>query len=128
MIYVDSSVVLASVFEEARRPDDRFWTGPRFASRLTDLEVRVRATKSSLGSDVAADVEQLLSQIRFVEITPATVHLLYTNPPSGVRTLDAIHLATLVHLRRSAHDILVATYDRRLASTAAAMGFGVIAP
>lgn len=126
-MYVDSSVLLATVFEEARRPDDKFWIGPRFASRLTDLEVRVRvAGRAAAGA--LEDVEAVLAHLQFVEMSATSLSLLYTRPPVGVRTLDAIHLATLEHLHRTGHGMPLATYDRRLATAAAAMGFQVIVP
>lgn len=126
-MYVDSSVVLATVFAEARRPDDRFWLGPRFASRLADLEVRVRvAGRASRGS--VEDVDAVLAHMQFIEMSAASLSLLYTRPPAGVRTLDAIHLATLEHLHRTGHGMPLATYDRRLATAAHGMGFQVIIP
>lgn len=88
----------------------------------------MRASDRAVHSDLAGDVEELLSQIQFVEITPRTVDLLYSSPPARVRTLDAIHLATLVHLHGSTQVISLATYDRRLAAAAASMGFTVITP
>ncbi len=126
-MYVDSSVVLATVFAESRRPDDRFWLGPRFASRLADLEVRVRAAGRA-NQRSAEDVEAVLAQMQFVEMSVAALSLLYTKPPAGVRTLDAIHLATLEQLHRTGRTMPLATYDRRLATAAHAMGFEVIVP
>ena len=126
-MYVDSSVVLATVFAETRRPDDRFWTGPRFASRLADIEVRVRVVGRAPRGSVE-DVEAVLAHLQFVEMSAAALSLLYTNPPAGVRTLDAIHLATLEHLHRTGRTMPLATYDRRLATAAQAMGFSVIVP
>lgn len=88
----------------------------------------MRAADSSMRGDFAEDVEELLSQIQFVEITRESVDLLYSSPPTGVRTLDAIHLATLAYVRRSAEEVSLATYDCRLALAAESMGFKVIAP
>lgn len=126
-MYVDSSVVLATVFAESRRPDDRFWLGPRFASRLADFEVRVRAAGRA-NQRSAEDVEAVLAQMQFVEMSVTALNLLYRKPPVGVRTLDAIHLATLEHLHRTGRTMPLATYDRRLAAAAHAMGFQVIVP
>jgi predicted nucleic acid-binding protein len=90
----------------------------------------VRATDRFLGDDEEAreNLGRLFSRVRFVEITPRTVELLYRNPPRGLRTLDAVHLATLAHIRASVGHLAVATYDRRLATAAHAMGFQVIVP
>lgn len=121
--------MLAALFGETRRPDAEFWRGPRIASRLTDLEVRVRAADGLLGEEEAQEnIGRLFSRVRFVEITPRTVELLYRDPPRRLRTLDAVHLATLAHLRGSVGQLALATYDRRLATAAQAMGFQVIVP
>lgn len=128
MIYVDASVVLASLFGEAKRPNDLFWSGPRLASRLTDLEVRVRAAARPAAVKPEVALHEVMSKVRFVEITMRTVELLYTNPPKTLRTLDAIHLATLAHLNRGPRNIPLATYDQRLATAAVSLGFTVITP
>lgn len=120
--------MLASLLEEARRPEDAFWDAPRVASRLTDLEVRVRAAGRLLPRAADADVERLMARVRFVEITKSSVQLLYTQPPSGLRTLDAIHLATLEYLNRRAVRVPLASYDSRLLEAARAMGFTVLEP
>jgi predicted nucleic acid-binding protein len=46
--------------------------------------------------------------------------------PAEVRSLDAIHLATMQHLGASLARVL--TYDDRMAAAAAAMGLSVLAP
>lgn len=127
---MDSSVVLATLFGETRRPDAEFWRGPRLASRLTDLEVRVRAADRFLGEDDEgrANLGRLLSRVRLVEITARTVELLYRTPPRHLRTLDAVHLATFAHVRTKVPRLALATYDRRLSEAAQAMGFQVIVP
>ena len=43
--------------------------------------------------------------------------------PVPVRTLDALHLATMDFLRAHGQTIEVATYDTRLAAAAVALGF-----
>lgn len=128
MIYVDASVVLAWIFGEDQRPSKEFWDGPRFASRLTELEVRVRAAAKQASAERDAGIESIASRLRFTEINPTTVGLLYSDPPRNLRTLDALHLATLEYLRRTGRELTLATYDRRLATAAHAMGFQVIVP
>jgi predicted nucleic acid-binding protein len=45
--------------------------------------------------------------------------------PFAVRTLDALHLASMDFLRANGQVIQLATYDRRLASAASAMGIAL---
>jgi hypothetical protein len=42
-----------------------------------------------------------------------------------VRTLDALHLATLDFLRGQGLEVWLATYDRRLAAAALSLGFSL---
>ena len=42
--------------------------------------------------------------------------------PVPVRTLDSLHLASVDHLRRQGQTVELATYDRRMADAAGAMG------
>lgn len=128
MIYVDSSVALAALQSEDRRPPAAFWEGPCVASRLTDLEVRVRTAARRLPASASDDLEQLLARIEWIEISSLTMGLLYHAPPVGLRTLDAIHLATMEFLSRELGAAALATYDSRLARAARAMGFEVVTP
>lgn len=93
-----------------------------------ELEVRVRAADRPQPADAERDLDELLSRVKFVEIEREAVALLYEDPPKSVRTLDAIHLATLAYLNSGPRSIPLATYDRRLATAAHAMGFEVIVP
>lgn len=128
MIYVDSSVALATLQSESRRPPDAFWSDPCIASRLTDLEVRVRSAARRLPPSALDDVEQLLARVEWIEISALTMGLLYQSPPTGLRTLDAIHLATLEFVNRELGQTALATYDTRLARAARTLGFEVVVP
>jgi predicted nucleic acid-binding protein len=128
LIYVDASVALAEVFSESRRPPATFWDLPLVASRLTDLEMRTRASSSPQADRYRATVDRLVGCISFTEIEPESVDLIYAGGTRGLRTLDAIHLATLAHFNRAPGGTALATYDRRLATAAHALGFEVIVP
>jgi hypothetical protein len=43
-----------------------------------------------------------------------------------VRTLDALHLASMVFLQSRRQTVDVATYDERLAAAARALGFALV--
>ena len=73
-------------------------------------------------------IDQVAGCIAFTEIEPASVGLIYEGDAGNLRTLDAIHLATLAHFNRAPGGTALATYDRRLAAAAEAMGFDVLAP
>lgn len=128
MIYADASVTVATVLSESRRPPDEFWTSRVVASRLTDLETRVRVARHGQSARHQQAIDFVTSRLLLVEIDRDSVGLLYREIPTGLRTLDAIHLATLAHLNSGLRRVPLATYDRRLAAAAHAMGFQVIVP
>ncbi len=125
---MDSSVTVAAVFGEDRRPAPEFWTARVVASRLTDLETRVRAARQRAATAIEPPVNTVLSHISFVEIDDKTMDLIYREVPRNLRSLDAIHLATLEYFNREIGKTALATYDRRLAVAAHEMGFDVFAP
>lgn len=128
MIYLDASVVLAALLAEDRRPAETLWSFPCVASRLTDLEVRVRLARGDVQPVPAVDVESLLGRVQWFELSPRSMNLIYHAAPRALRTLDAIHLATLDFVTREVGPAALATYDRRLAAAARAMHFEVVEP
>lgn len=125
---MDSSVTVAAVVGEDRCPAPEFWTARVVASRLTDFETRVRAARHGAAAEIEQPLNTVLSHISFVEIDGKTMDLIYREVPRNLRTLDAIHLATLEYFNREIGETQLATYDRRLAAAAQAMGFEVLAP
>jgi hypothetical protein len=67
----------------------------------------------------------LLSRVTFVELTPLVMERALEPFPVPVRTLDAIHLASIDYLGRNGQKVLVASYDLRLVTVARSLGFGV---
>lgn len=68
----------------------------------------------------------MLDFIDLVEIDPTVRLLAQTVRPPTVRSLDAIHLATALHVGRSLSAFV--TYDKRLADAATATGLNVQMP
>ena len=70
MIYVDTSVVLAQLLLESRRPSRSFWTQPLIASRLLEYEVwnRLHARPTNPQTEEAA--RTLIARISLVELSP----------------------------------------------------------
>jgi uncharacterized protein len=61
-----------------------------------------------------------------IEISPALLTQAATITPTELRTLDAIHLATLLLV--GSDDLDVITYDSRLAAAARQHGFVIVQP
>ncbi len=121
MIYLDTSVALAQLFAEDRVPPASLWMEPLVSSRLLHYElwrsIHIRRLSGSHG-DAARD---LLSRVAVVEMTEPVLSRALEPFPSPVRTLDALHLASVAFLREQALNIRLATYDRRLETAAERM-------
>jgi predicted nucleic acid-binding protein len=125
MIYLDTSVALAALFAEGHRPPARIWRESLVASRLLEYELMVRLHARSLGPDAVAAARALLGGVALVELLPAVLVRALQPFPTPVRTLDAMHLATMDFLRSQSQTIVLATYDQRLAAAATALGFAL---
>lgn len=126
MIYVDSSVVLAQLLAEDRFPDPAFWqAGPFVSSRLLEYEVWNRINGRGLGPSHADDLRLLLGRIAFLELAPFVLARALEPFPTAVRTLDALHLASIEFLRGLGQRPMLATYDHRLADAATLLGISL---
>lgn len=122
MIYVDSSVVLAQLLAEDRHPTATFWeSSPLVTSRLLEYEVWGRVNARGLGASHGDALRSLLGRLAFLELVPPVLSRALEPFPIAVRTLDALHLASLEFLRGLGQRPSLATYDRRLADAARAL-------
>ena len=122
MIYLDASVVLAQLFAEDRRPPDDLWTEPLIASRLLLYEVWNRVHSRGLGARHGESARAVLDAVSLVELTPMVLGRALEPFPIAVRTLDAMHLATMEFLRGQGRSIELASYDSRLLGAARSLG------
>jgi predicted nucleic acid-binding protein len=122
VIYLDTSVVLAAVFSETRRPRAAFWQQPMISSRLLEYELHVRCLARGAAPSV---VEAVLARVALAEMTPQVLARVLQPFPTSVRTLDAMHLATAVYLQDHGQRIEVATYDARMAKASTALGLSI---
>lgn len=122
MIYLDTSIALAHLLGEPRRPSDSLWQSPLIASRLVQYELWTRLNARGLGATHGDDVRELLSAIALVELAPPVLARALEPFPVRVSTSDAVHLATLLFVQGEGPALLLATYDDRLAEAAAKLG------
>jgi uncharacterized protein len=95
----------------------------RVSSRLLAVELHRLALRH--GRDATA----LLRGVALMPITDAVLRAAEELPPIKLRTLDAIHLATLLATREGAAPATaIMTYDRVLGDAARDHGLTVIAP
>lgn len=128
MTYLDTSVVLAELFAEDRRPGPGFWAGALVSSRLLEYEVWTRVHGRGAGGTHGEATREILARVAFVELAPTVLARAVEPFPEPVRTLDAIHLATAAFLVERRQRVGVATYDQRMARAARALGLGVVEP
>ncbi len=121
MIYIDASVALAHLFAEDRRPPDALWTGTLVASRLLQYEVWTRVHRRRLADSHGDAATELLGRVALLELTPHVLSRALAAFPVPLRTLDALHVASIEHLRRQGQTVELATYDRRMRDAAHAM-------
>ena len=126
IVYVDTSVVLARLFAEDRSPPDAFWKQRLVASRLLEYEVFNRVHARGAGPSHGEAARRLVDRVHLLEMTPAVLERALRPFAQPLRTLDALHLATLVFLRDSGLDAGLATYDARLAGAASDLGFAQV--
>lgn len=122
MIYLDSSVLLAHLFDEEKRPDPDFWERPIQSSRLLEYEVWNRLNASRHADVGAEEVRRVLRRIELLDMTPDILSRALQPFPLPVRTLDGLHLATMEFIRGRGRPIELASFDTRLLAAAAALG------
>ena len=125
MIYLDTSVALAQLLAEDRRPPARIWDESLISSRLLEYELWNRLHARELDDSHGDAARGLIGRLAFLELVPPVLARALEAFPVPVRTLDALHLASLDYLRRQAQDVELASYDRRMIAAARAMDFRV---
>ena len=125
MIYLDTSVALAQLLTEDRRPPDGLWREPLISSRLLEYEVWIRIHARKLARSHGDEVRALLGWVALVELAPPVLARALEPFPRPVRTLDALHLATMEFLRAHGQVVKLASYDGRLVAAARRMKISV---
>ena len=122
MIYIDSSVLLAGLLAEPRSPPETLWDGDLASSRLLAYEVWNRIHASGLISSHGERTRGLLARINLTEMSQLALARALEPWPAALRTLDALHLATMEFLRGNGQPVELASYDNRLIAAAQALG------
>ena len=125
MIYVDTSIALAHLLVEDRRPPAAIWGAPLVASRLIEYEIWTRINAKGLAQTHGEAAAEIVSRIALVEMSPSVLARALESFPLPVRTLDALHLATCEFLRGRRLHVELATYDRRMVAAARAIGISL---
>jgi predicted nucleic acid-binding protein len=121
LIYLDTSVALAHLLAEDQAPPERLWREVLISSRLLEYEIWTRIHARKLTHTHSEDVRSLLGRVALVELSPAVLARALEPFPKPVRTLDALHVASIDFLRRHGQSVRLASYDSRLTEAARAV-------
>lgn len=125
MIYLDTSVALAHLLAEDRRPPAWLWGESLVSSRLLEYEMWVQLHSRGLAISHSTGARELLDRVSLVELAPVALERALDPFPSPIRTLDALHLASAVFLRSQGEEIVIASYDGRLVTAARELNFPI---
>jgi hypothetical protein len=126
-IYLDSTAIVKLVVREAESGALRRWLRTH-ARRATSVLARVEVLRAvrAHGDRAVARARKVLARIVQVSIDDQVLAGAADLDVPGLRSLDAIHLATA---KRLGSDLqLVVTYDERMAAAAASLGIKITAP
>lgn len=127
LTYLDSSaIVKLAVAEPESRALRRYLSRrqPLVSSALGRTEV-TRALLPS-GPEAVARGQEVLRRIQLVRVNDRVLNDAGRMRPNELRSLDAIHLASVLLLGAAVK--LIVTYDERMAAAAQAAGWSVAAP
>jgi predicted nucleic acid-binding protein len=122
MVYLDTSVLLAFLRAEDAAPDEALWREPLVSSRLVEYETLIRLNAGNHRERHGDSARALLARIAMLELVQPVVARASEPFPFALRTLDALHLASMLFLIDQGVPLELASYDRRLVSAAEQVG------
>jgi hypothetical protein len=122
LIYVDTSVLLAHLLAEDQVPPESIWGETLVSSRLLEYEIWMRLHARGFDMRSADVIRHALGRIALLELAPPVLARALEPFPVKVRTLDALHLASIEFLRSRNQPVRLASYDRRMIAAAEALG------
>jgi predicted nucleic acid-binding protein len=122
LIYLDTSVALAHLLSEDRSPPASLWSQSLVSSRLLEYETWIRIHSQGLTRSHSEALRALLGRVAMLELAPPVLARALEPFPIAVRTLDALHLASVEFLRAQSEQVTLAAYDTRLLEAAERMG------
>lgn len=128
MIYLESSALVKLIVAEPESSALRAYLAGqagRVTSQLTRVEVLRAVRRAQRPQTTIRRAERALERIALVPLDERVLFHAASLDPPGLRSLDAIHLATALSLNRL--DALV-TYDRRLRDAATDAGLATASP
>ena len=128
MVYPDSSALVKLVVTEPESAALRHYLvehRERVSSALARVEVCRAVRRAGASERTLRRAEQVLSRVGLVAVDEPLLRDAAALSPTGLRSLDAVHLATALSLEGL--DAVV-TYDQRLDAAASEAGLAVESP
>jgi predicted nucleic acid-binding protein len=125
LIYLDTSVALAHILAEDVSPPEDLWQTPLISSRLLEYELWTRIHTRKLTRSHADEVRAMLGRVALIELSPVVLVRALEPFPRPVRTLDAIHLASIDFLQKHGQTVELASYDDRMLTAARALRISI---
>ncbi len=119
MIYLDTSVAIAQLLAEDRLPPAELWNDVLVSSRLLEVELWNAIHRRRLERSHGELARRFLESVAFAELSRDVLRRATEPFPTPVRTLEALHLATILFLRDQGLALRLASYDRRMLEAAA---------
>jgi predicted nucleic acid-binding protein len=126
VIYLDSSVALAHLLAEDRTPPGSIWSETLVASRLLEYEVWNRIHAKRLARSHGEAARALIGRLSLLELVPHVLVRALEPFPVPVRTLDAMHLASIEFLRARGQTVKLASFDERQLAAARVLDIPIV--
>ncbi len=129
MIYVDTSALLKRILAEPDSAALYDYLEQRRSQGLVSsilLTVEMRRVVQRGNPRLLPQVDLLLARVDQVDLSAAVIETAGRFPDPGLRSLDAIHLATALLLRDEL--TAVVSYDKRMVAVAHSEGLPVVSP
>jgi hypothetical protein len=108
-------------------PLEALWQEPLISSGPIEYEIWTRTYACKLTRSHGDEVRTLLGRIALVELSLPVLARALEPFPKPVRTLDALHLASMDFIQKQGQSITLASYDDRQISAARALRFSIYA-
>ncbi len=126
MIYLDTSVALAQLLAEDRCPPEELWERELVTSRLFEYELWNAIHRRGLEKSHGDAARRIVESLAIAELSREVLRRATEPFPSPVRTLEALHLATLLFLQDQGLEMELASYDQRLIGAAEALDIPLV--
>lgn len=128
IVYLDTSVALAQLLAEDAVPPEALWAETLVSSRLLEYEIWTRMHARRLTGAHGEAARLLIDRVALLELAPPVLRRAVDPFPLPVRTLDALHLASIDFLQTQGQDVRLATYDSRMIAAARRLGITLWLP